>query len=221
MGREDDGGSLLLQCEDFLADQLGIHRVKTAERLVQYHQGRLVDHRGDELDLLGHTLGEFLNLLLPPVLDTELHEPFLEFALGVAGTHSLELGQVHGLVADLHLAVKSPFLRKIANPLHVPLGYRPSIENDLTRIRYGNPVDNSYQCSLSGSVRSEETENLSGRNVHADIVESDLFAETFADVPAFNQSHDFTKNYQARMRATSSTRSSSCPASPLAPPFPL
>ena len=56
MCRKDDGSSLLLQTENLLADDLSIDRVETRERLIKNKQGRLMHHRSDELDLLGHTL---------------------------------------------------------------------------------------------------------------------------------------------------------------------
>ena len=87
-------------------------------------------HRGDELDLLGHTLGKLLNLFVPPAFDAELNKPFLELDHSLSLAHALELSKIHGLLTDFHLAVQSPLLREISDFLDIVLGYWFSLEQD-------------------------------------------------------------------------------------------
>ena len=186
VGGEDDGRPLLFQLQNFFPDELCIDRIKTGKRLVQYHQRRLVHDSGDELDLLRHTLGEFLHLLLPPVLDAEFHEPFLQFRAGILLAHSLELGQIHGLVADFHLTVKPTLLWKIADLLHITLSDRAAVEQNLAGIRYGDSVYNSDHSGLARSVRTEKAIDLAFRDIEADIVQCHFRPEVLADVLTFN-----------------------------------
>ena len=84
--------------------------------------------------LLGHTFGQFLDLFLPPVLDSETHKPFLQRLAGLGCAHALQLGQIHCLVADLHLAVESPLFRQIAYLFDIRLRYRTTVEQNFSTI---------------------------------------------------------------------------------------
>ena len=64
--REDDGRPGLPQVEHRVLEDLGIDRVEPGERLVEDQELGAVEHRRDELDLLGHPLGEGLDLLVDP-----------------------------------------------------------------------------------------------------------------------------------------------------------
>lgn len=63
MGGKEDGRAVLAHLFDLAADHLGIDGVKTAERLVEDHDLRLVEDVDDKLNLLRHPLGEFLDFL--------------------------------------------------------------------------------------------------------------------------------------------------------------
>ena len=123
-----------------------------------------MDHRGDELNLLGHTLGEFLNLLVPPVCYIKADEPFLKLHGGVTGAHALELGKVHGLIPHLHLTVKAALLGEIADAGNVSLGDRMSLEKDLAFAGDGNAVDDTDEGTLTRSVWSKKAEYLALRD---------------------------------------------------------
>ena len=146
-------------------------------------------HRGDELHLLGHALGEFLHLFLPPVLDAEAHEPLLQFPGGVAHRHAFQLGQVQGLVPHLHLAVQATLLRQVADPRHVCIGDAAAVEKDLARGGDGDPVHNPDGRGLAGAVGAQQAVNLALRDIDAHMVQGDFLAEGLADVPYLNQSH--------------------------------
>ena len=54
MGGHDDRLAAAFQFSDHVFEQLGVDRVQTGERFVQYHQIRFVDDCHDELDDLSH-----------------------------------------------------------------------------------------------------------------------------------------------------------------------
>ena len=183
MGGEDYGGAFVLQAKDLLADYVRVHGIEAGEGFVQDKEGGLVHHGGDELELLGHSLGQFLYLLVPPVLDAKADEPFLEGFLCLGFAHSLETGQIHCLVANFHLAVKAAFLRHIANLFNILLGDWPVLEIDLSAGRDGNAVYDSDQRCLAGSVGAKQTKNLSFRDFKRDIVQRYFWSERLAHSP--------------------------------------
>ena len=66
--REDDRACRpRCSVEDGVAEHLGVDRIEAGERLVEDDQLGLGDHRGDELHLLRHALGQRLDGLVGPV----------------------------------------------------------------------------------------------------------------------------------------------------------
>src|SRR5271156_4680838 len=55
---EDDSGTFRAHLEHDFFHGGGVYGIEAGEGLVENHERRLVDHGGDELDLLLHTLGE-------------------------------------------------------------------------------------------------------------------------------------------------------------------
>ena len=217
MCREDDGRALGLQPENLLADQLGVDRVEAGEGLVENHQRGLVDHGGDELELLGHALGKLLHLLVPPVLGAETLEPGLQLAKGVVAFHALELGKVHRLVADLHLAVEAALLGQVADAGDILVGDGAPLEKDRAGGRDGDAVDDADQGRLAGAVRAQQTENLALGDLQAHLVERNLLPEGLAYIVDLNNSHQLQS-----ILATSSTRSSfGVVSEETSPPLPL
>ncbi len=105
VGGEDDGLALLLQAEHFVLHDAGIHRVETAEGLVEDQQVRVVDHGRDELHLLLHPLGELLHLAVVPAHDVEPLEPDHQLPMCILLRQTPQLRQIHRLLTHLHLLV--------------------------------------------------------------------------------------------------------------------
>lgn len=83
VGTEDDGGTFFCQSEDLIFDKIGIHRIQSAERFIQYDQFGFVYHSGHELQLLAHAFGKVFNLFVPPAFHLEFDEPFLDILHGL------------------------------------------------------------------------------------------------------------------------------------------
>ena len=99
------------------------------------------------------------------------------------------MSEIHGLFSHLHLAVKSALLRQVSYLLDIVLGNRTAIEQYLAFVRDGNTVDDTDKSRLTRTVRSEQTEDLSFRDVHRNMVKSDLLTEALADIFTLNKSH--------------------------------
>ena len=145
-----------------------------------------MDHRGDELELLGHTLGELFDLLVPPAFYPEADEPLLEGLLGLRGAHSLELGEIHRLFTHLHFAIKATLLWHISYFLHIPLGDALPLEEHLPGGWDGNSVDDADEGCFARSIRSEKAENLAFGNLETYIVQRHLLSEALADIFDFD-----------------------------------
>ena len=147
---------------------------------------RRISLRIISVELLGHTLGEFLHLLSPPVLNAKADEPLLQGFLGRRRAHSLELGQIHRLVAHLHFAIEAALLRHVSYLFDIRLSDRGPAEKNLSAVGYRNSVDNTYEGGLAGPVGTKQSEDTAFRYLEAHVVERHLLTKTFADLPAFD-----------------------------------
>ena len=159
MGRENDRRARIAQREDLVLEQIGIDRIETAERLVENQQFGLVQHRDDELYLLGHPLAQFLDLLVPPAGNAELLEPPLQPERGLALGKPLELGEIERLFADLHLLIQPPFLGQIADAADVLRRETAAAEQNAAFVRSRDAVDDTDQRRLAGAVGTEQAVN--------------------------------------------------------------
>src|SRR5258706_3377517 len=55
MRAKNDRSTFLCKSIYFVFDDIGVYRIKTAERFIQYDKFRLVQHHRDKLELLRHT----------------------------------------------------------------------------------------------------------------------------------------------------------------------
>ena len=62
-----------------------------------------------------------------------------------------------------------------------------SIEGNCTLVRQGDMVDNTDECGLACSIRTKQSEYLSARYVHADIVQCYMVGKGFPYTVDFNK----------------------------------
>src|ERR1700678_3704101 len=77
MSAENDRRPPAGQPIDLSLDEVGVHRIKPAEWLVEYDQAWLVQDGDHKLQLLTHALAEVFYLFGPPGLHLEADKPFL------------------------------------------------------------------------------------------------------------------------------------------------
>src|SRR6185437_10521552 len=132
-------------------------------------QPRLMQDRGDKLQLLPNPLAEVLYFLVPPALHFESGKPFPDLSRRFASAHAFKLRQIDSLFADLHPFVKPAFLRHITDVNAVlERSEGPLLEKDTPGIWVENAGDHPDQRSLTGAVRSQQTEDgtLAKRETH-------------------------------------------------------
>ena len=97
-----------------LLEQRDVHRVEPDERLVHDHDRRLVEDRGDQLDLLLVALRELLGPALLVVGDAEAGEP-LPCARGRdVARDAVQRREEHELVEHLEARIQPALLRQVA-----------------------------------------------------------------------------------------------------------
>ena len=70
-----------LEVEHGVLEDFGIDGVEARKRLVEDQELRLVEHRRDELDLLGHPLRQAVDLLVDPGGKPQPFEPLVDRAV--------------------------------------------------------------------------------------------------------------------------------------------
>ena len=81
--RKDYRGPGLFEIEHRFAENDGVHRIESAERLVEQHEFRPGHHGSDELHLLRHALGEGRDLLVGPRRQVHALQPLGNGGLAV------------------------------------------------------------------------------------------------------------------------------------------
>jgi len=148
-----------------------------------------VQHGGDELYFLGHTLGQFLHLLVPPALDTELHEPLLQFGHGLLTAESLEACQIESLLPYLHLLVQSPFLGQVADAVDIVRNDRIAVEEDDSGVGHRNLIHNADESGLARAVGAQQTEDSPFWDLYRDMVKGGIGTERLDYVPTGDSVH--------------------------------
>src|SRR5215210_5272171 len=97
VGAENHGFPTLLEVDHGVLERLRIDRIEATERLVQDYEIRVMQDSADELHLLLHSARELVYLRQSPVLlrgfEREANQPLVDALVGLASTHTLELGQ--------------------------------------------------------------------------------------------------------------------------------
>ena len=120
----------------------------------------------NELYLLGHTFGEVLNLLVPPLGKSQAIKPLVKFAGGVLAAHATHAGKEYCLFTYFHLLVEATLLGHITYLVYVIGSYFMVFKPDLTAIGYGHMIYHTYECGLTGSVGAEQTVNGATWDLH-------------------------------------------------------
>ena len=189
MGREDDRGARVAQGQNLLLEQVGVDGVETREGLVEDQQLGPVQHRDDELHLLGHALRELLDPLVPPRLDAEAFEPRAQPLRGVAAREALEACEEERLLADFHFFVESPLLGQVADAADVVGAYFAAIEQHAPRVGRRDAVDDADERGLSRTVGTQQSVDRTAGYGERHVVQRRVLCEAFRNVFDLQQIH--------------------------------
>ncbi len=166
--------------EQLLQGLLG-QGVKPRERLVQDHQVRLMGQGAQQLDLLGHALGEAADLqpggVGEPRPFQQLHRP--PFRRG--RRHALQAGEEDDRLHRRHPAVEPALLGQeadtVAHPAHVLLAQH----QNAPLVRRDQAQDHAKGGGLARPIGAEETGEPAALGLEAQSVHGRKVAETLAD----------------------------------------
>ena len=159
-GKNDRSAALVLS-QDQVTQQTHVHRIEPAERFVEDEQIRLVQHAGEELDLLLHALRELLTLLVGDVAELDRLQPALYTRLEDSAWHTLESPDVHEKGRDLHLLVDAALFGQVSDPV---FGFQRGIatqHRDRTRVRQQDRHDDANGRGLARTVGADEAAHRS------------------------------------------------------------
>ena len=182
MRREDDRGPFVAQSQDFVFQQVGVDGVESRKRFVEDQQLGFVEHRDDELHLLGHALRELFDLLVPPLLNAEFDEPLLQPHDGFAARKTFEACEEDGLFADLHFLVKPALLGEIADAVDIFRGDLAVAEQHAARIGRRDAVDDADQGRFARSVGAQKPVDRASGDGERYVVERRVRGIAFGDV---------------------------------------
>ncbi len=179
VSREQNARAALVLGDHLLAQHPHADRIEPAERLVQNQQVRLVNDRGEELDLLAHALRQLLAALVRDAFELDaLQTP--PYTLGQASIrHAVEASDVLQIGADLHLAVHAALLGQISDAVLRVEGRRPAEHLELAGIGEQDGHDHSDRRRLAGAVGSDEAVQGTSRHLEVQAVDGNRGAESF------------------------------------------
>src|SRR5262249_55054100 len=114
---ENDGGTLLAQLQHDVLEHDGVDRVKSGEGLIQNEQWRSVNDRGNELNLLLHSLGKVDHLLFRPIGELKSFQPVPRAPVGFPFRQPFQSAEKHQQFAHLHARIKAALFGQVPNPI--------------------------------------------------------------------------------------------------------
>ena len=118
----------------------------------------------------------------PTFLSHQSLKPHAQSLLCLLAIQPFELSKVEGLLANLHLRVKSSLLREVADVLQILAGEGMSCKGDLPLIRHGKSGQHADEGSLPGTIGSKKTMDLTTLNSQAGVIKSSMCGEILDDV---------------------------------------
>ena len=179
VGGENDSVTFVAQFQDFLFQQLGIHRVEARKGLIENQKLRLVEHGNDKLHLLLHAFRQLFKFLIPPGIDVKLVKPLPQPFCSGAAIQPFEASKIDGLFAHLHFFVKTSLLRQITDTSHIGIGHLSITEHHDTLIGHRDTIDDSDKSGFTCSIRAKQSKHSSGLHGDAHSIESCMGGEAF------------------------------------------
>ena len=190
MGTEYDRAAVAGQLVDFVLDEIGVDGIETAEGFVEDDESGLVQDGGDELQFLTHAFAQVFDFLVPPGLHLESFEPVADLVGRFGFGEPLQLREVDGLGADLHLFIQTTLLGHVADLFTVFFGIEgAAVEEDPALVGIEDTGDHAYEGRLSGPIGSEQTEDGTFVDVEADGIDCGLGGVCFRDALYVEECH--------------------------------
>src|ERR1051325_11388241 len=172
------GGRALMEDLAHRVDRL---RVEAGKRFVEDEHLRVEDQRGRELHSLLVAVAQLLHLIRRAILEPETFEPAIGGRRGRERRRAVQLGEVAKLLAGAHLRVQAPFLGHVADLAAEVEVDRRTVPEHPAAIRLENTQDDLHGGRLAGTVAADESEDLAGTHVKAEVADGLEAAVTLSD----------------------------------------
>lgn len=171
---------------EHLLDGVG---VQAAERFVQHQAVGLEHHGGSDLDTLLVAQGEFLQLVLQSLAQSEAGHQFRRGVAGLGGGHAVELAQIHELPEHRLLRVQATLLGHVAHPgSHLAVD-RPAVPQHITAGGFQQTHDHAHGGGLARTVAPHESGERAGWDDEGNIVDCGQVAEDPGQISYFKHVH--------------------------------
>jgi len=169
VGREHDGGPFTVELEDGVAEAVPVDGVKPGKRLIEDEQLGLMDHGGDELELLRHALREGLDPLMLPVGEVESFEPPVDDGIQRACVLALDLAEEVQQLENAHLLVEAAFLGEVTENRLEGLAHLGPEHLHAPGIRPEDVHEHADARGLPRTVRAQDPEQAPLRDLEGDV----------------------------------------------------
>ena len=187
---EKNGFAARLEFEQRILQQRGVHGIEAAEGLVHHHQIGIVEQRGNELDLLLHTLGELLRLHCESVGDLHARSPINRPPAGIFLGHAVQLAEEDELVQHFHFLVKAALLGQIADAIEASAVEGLFEKINAPRIGQRDAHHHADGAGFSGSIGAQQAKHLAGIDGKAEVAHGDFAFVSLGDSRELNDWHD-------------------------------
>ncbi len=162
VGGKQDRAVVAAQLQDDVAQEVGVDGVEAAEGLVENEEGRVVQQRRNELNLLLHALRQLLRRHVGPVGGVETVEPVVGPVGGCGPRETLERAEIDKLLLHPEALVEARLLRQVAHPLLAPGPDGAPVVANRAGVGHGNVGDHPDRRGFAGPVGPQEAENAAG-----------------------------------------------------------
>ena len=189
VGGEEDGLADAAQIDQGAHEQECVDRVEAAEGLVHEDEVGIVQQRGDELDLLLHSLGEVFGLLGDGLGDVEPLAPEGCAAGCYRGSEAVQLAEEGELIQHVHLLVEAALLRQVSDAAQHGAGEGAVEERDRAGVGDGDADHHADGAGFAGAVGAEQAEHGAGLDGEGEVLHRDLGVVDLADVMQLDDGH--------------------------------
>src|SRR5690554_2144230 len=154
---------------DVLKDH-GVHRVQSAEGLIQNHNVRIVHQRLHNLDLLLIPLGQGLELFL--LVGGEVHpvQPVVDVSSKLIFVPASKFSEILQLMGNLLFGIHASFFGQVA--YFIVFGSEDlSVQDEFSLVLTENAHERTQGSGFSGTVSTEKTHGFSAFHLKGDVLE--------------------------------------------------
>src|SRR5664279_2369999 len=196
MRGEQNGFARFLQLDHHVFQHHGIGWVESGERFVEDHEIGIVQQGGDELDLLLHSLGEFLDFLVGPLGKLQARAPIERALAGLSRRQAMQASKKNEVIEHLHLLIAPALFGQVADALQLLTVKFLAEEPHFAFV--GN-VDTDHHPDaggFAGAIGSEQAIHGALANVEGKVIDGDEVIVGFMNSAEFYAiGHIFGRTY--------------------------